>query len=103
MDIKQYLQQQGMDEQQFSMQLMMQVRESLRQGFALDALASHLKLTVSDEDYTDALARIAPNHVEEARKEYENAGRTYLVKEAALRTKANKWLYDNATFEYIED
>jgi len=83
------------------MQLMMQVRESLRQGFALDALARHLKLKVTDEDYEDALKRIAPGHEEEARKEYEGTGRTYLITEAALRTKANKWLYDTATFEYM--
>ncbi|MDR0501105.1 MAG: hypothetical protein LBG97_07720 [Coriobacteriales bacterium] len=101
MTIKQYLEQMGMDEQQFSMQLMMQVRESLRQGFALDALARHLKLTINKDDYEDALKRIAPNNVEEARKEYEQSGRTYLINEAALRTKANKWLYDNANFEYI--
>ncbi|MDR2109158.1 MAG: hypothetical protein LBP28_06850 [Coriobacteriales bacterium] len=101
MDLKTYLQQQGMDEQQFSMQVMLQVRESLRQGFALDALARHLKLTVTDDDYNDALSRIAPGNEEQAREQYESNGRAYLITEAALRTKANKWLVETATFEFV--
>jgi trigger factor len=100
-DLKTYLASQGMDEQQFSMQLMLQVRESLRQGFALDALAKHLKLTVTEEDYNDAISRIAPGREQQARQEFEGSGRTYLITEAALRTKANKWLIETATFEYI--
>jgi trigger factor len=101
-DLKTYIQQQGMDEQQFSMQVMLQVRESLRQGFALDALARHMKLTVNDDDYKDALSRIAPGREDQARKEYEGTGRSYMINEAALRTKANKWLVETATYEYFE-
>jgi trigger factor len=102
MTLEQYLKQMGMEEQQFSMSVMMQVRETLRQGFALDALAKHLKLTLTEADIEDAIHRIAPGNEERARQEYEGTGRTYLLNEAALRTKANKWLLETANIEYVE-
>lgn len=102
MTMEQYLQQMGMDEQQFGMQFMMQVRETLRQSFALDALARHLKLTVNEEDIADTVSRMAPGNEERARQEIEGSGRKYLLIEAATRTKANKWLIETATFETIE-
>ena len=37
-------------EQQFGMILMMQTREMLVQGYALDALFRHEKMTLTDED-----------------------------------------------------
>ncbi|MDR3136088.1 MAG: hypothetical protein LBU07_01445 [Coriobacteriales bacterium] len=100
MTLEQYAQSLGMQQQQFSMNLMMSVRETLRQGFALDALARHLKLTLTEDDIQDTLKRMAPGNEEKARADIEGSGRTYLLTEAALRTKANKWLLDTATFTY---
>ncbi|MDR3307568.1 MAG: hypothetical protein LBS58_01550 [Coriobacteriales bacterium] len=103
MDLKQYLEQQGIEEQQFSMNLMMETREVLRQGFSLDALARHLGFTVSEEDITDTFARMAPGREQEARREFEVTGRLYLIREAALRTKANLWLAETANITYVEN
>lgn len=100
MTLPQYLQNMGMEEQQFNMQFMMQVRETLRQSFALDALARHLKLTLTDEDLDDTLKSMAPGREEQARKELEGSGRTYLLTEAGMRIKANKWLLETAHIEY---
>jgi trigger factor len=102
MTLQEFMKQQGMEEQQFSMQMMMEVRETLRQGFSLDALARHLGLTVTDEDINDTLTRMAPGREEQVRREFEGTGRMYMLREAAMRTKANKWLYDTATFEYVD-
>ncbi len=102
MTLPQYIQSMGMEEQQFNMQMMMQVRETLRQSFSLDALARHLKLTVSEEDISDTLSRMAPGNEERARADIEGSGRSYLLREAATRTKANKWLVETATFEESE-
>jgi trigger factor len=99
MTIEQYAQSMGMEQQQFNMNFMLQVRETLRQSFALDALARHLKLKVEEEDREDALKRMAPGNEERARTDLEGSGRGYLLDEAALRTKANKWLVETAIFE----
>jgi trigger factor len=99
-NMEQYTAQMGMDEQTFNMHFMMNVRESLRQGFSLDALARHLKLTINEEDIADTLTRMAPENEDKARADIEGSGRNYLLTEAALRTKANKWLLDTATFTY---
>ena len=95
-----FLAQQGMDKQSFSMQIMLQAREILRQGFALDALARHLELTLTPEDIEETLEKIAPGDIEGARAQF-SGGRGHMLTDAALRSKANKWLYDTATFEYI--
>lgn len=99
MTLEQYIQNMGMEEQQFSMTFMMQVRETLRQSFALDALARHKGMTVDEKDIEETLKRMAPGQEERARAEFEGSGRMFLLREAALRTKANKWLVDTATYE----
>ncbi|MDR2714103.1 MAG: hypothetical protein LBB42_01020, partial [Coriobacteriales bacterium] len=100
--LEDFYSQQGFGEQEFSMQLMLQTRETLRQGFALDALAHHLKMTVTQDDIEEALERISPNNKEEARQHFDATGRGWQLKEAALRTKANKWLYETATYKSID-
>lgn len=101
MSMEQYIQSMGMDQQSFNMQFMMQVRETLRQSFALDALARHLKLTVTSEDIEDTIKRMAPGNEDRARAEFEGSGRLYMLREAATRTKANQWLVENSTFEIM--
>jgi len=101
MTVQDFIKQQGMDEQSFSMQIMLQTRETLRQGLSLDALARHLKLTIDEEDIEETLEAIAPGQKEMARQQFEGSGRRYVLEEAAMRSKANKWLVDTATFETI--
>jgi trigger factor len=102
LSLKEWVEKQGIPEQQFSMQMMLESRERLRQSFSLDAMARHLGLSATEEDVSEALRRMAPGNESAARKEFEGTGRTYLLAEAALRTKANKWLVDNAVCEYID-
>jgi trigger factor len=97
-----FIKEQGGGEQQFSMQLMMQTREVLTQGFSLDALARHLKLEISDEDIEETFRLMAPGHEKDARMEFELTGRLYQIHEGALRNKANKWLVETAEIEYID-
>lgn len=100
--LQQYIENMGMDEQSFNMQFMMQVRETLRQSFALDALARHLKLSITEEDIADTISRMAPGNEERARADLEGSGRTYLLREATVRSKANKWLVETATYEIVD-
>ncbi|MDR2106897.1 MAG: trigger factor [Coriobacteriales bacterium] len=99
--IQDFIQEQGGGEQQFSMQLMMQTREVLTQGFSLDALARHLALDLTDEDIDETFHLMAPGHEKEARMEFELTGRMYQIREAALRSKANKWLVETAEIESV--
>ena len=101
MTMEEYTQNIGMDQQQFNMSFMVHIRETLRQGFSLDALARHLKLTASEADIQDALTRMAPGNEDRARSDIEGSGRSYILTEAALRTMANKWLADTAS--YVEE
>ncbi|MDR3053745.1 MAG: trigger factor [Coriobacteriales bacterium] len=98
--LQEYLKAQGTDEQQFGMSIMLQTREVLTQGFSLDALARHLKLAVDETDIEEAFRLMAPGHEKEVRAEFEGTGRMYQIREAALRTKANKWLVETAEITY---
>ena len=100
--LEQYMQEMGMEQQQFNMMLMMQVRETLRQGFSLDALARHLKISITEEDLADTIGRLAPGNEERMRAEFEASGRMYMLREAAMRTKANKILLEKAIVEVQE-
>jgi trigger factor len=94
-----FFKQRGIPEQQFSMQVMLETRERLRQSFSLDALARHLELTLEEADIGAALSKMAPGNEDKARQEFEGTGRGYLLREAAMRTKANTWLVETAKYE----
>jgi trigger factor len=96
---EQYFQQEGINEKEFSMRMMLQTRELLSQGFALDAIARHRGISVSDADLTETFAVMAPGHEAEMREHYESTGRMYLIREATLRRKATQWLTDSAICE----
>jgi len=102
MTFEQYLQSMGMDQQQFNLSYMMNVHETLRQGFALDAMARHLKLSVSQQDMEDVARLKAPNNTSQFLQQLEASGQMYLLREAALRTKATRMLVETAIFEAPE-
>ena len=65
MDLEDFLGKQGIDQQQFSMMLMMQVRETLVQGYALDAWARHYGIEASDEDVQELANMMSQGHAQE--------------------------------------
>ena len=91
----QFVEQQG-GEQQFNMMMMMQTRQMLVQGYALDAVFRHEGLVVSDEDVQEACASMNPQNPQGVRRQMEESGRGFALREAAERIKANKWLLDHA-------
>jgi len=99
--LQDFVKEQAGGEQQFSMNLMLQTRDVLIQGFSLDALARHLKLTVAPEDIEETFSLMAPGYEREARMEFEMTGRMYQIEEGALRHKANRWLVETANIEYV--
>ena len=101
------LQQQGMSwedyvsqnggEQQINMMLMLQTREMVVQGYALDAVFRHENLGLSEDDIDEACHMMAPNaNPKQVRQQIENEGKNFVLRESAERLKANKWVADHA-------
>ena len=101
MTFEQFVEQNG-GEQQFNMMLMMQIRETLVQGYALDALFRHEGLVVTDEDLEDACRLMNPQNPQMARQQMESSGRGFALREIAERMKANKWLLEHAEVTVAE-
>ena len=97
-----YVEQQG-GKQQFSMMVMMQVREMLVEGYALDALFAHEGLAATDADYLAAAQQINPQaKPEDTRKQLERSGRGFILRETAERYAATEYLLEHAGVEIAE-
>ena len=97
MDLEDFIGKQGMNEQQFSMMMMMQVRETLVQGFSLDAWARHYGIEPTDKDIEELANMMSQGHA----KEFIEHARTedpelQGLKIAARRYVANKVLVARA-------
>lgn len=91
-----YIEKQG-GEQQFSMMLIVQSREMLAQGYALDALFEHEGLVLEDADYTLGAKDLMPQRDPlQTRQQLERTGRKFILREAAQRRKAAQWALDHA-------
>ena len=102
MTYEQFIEQQG-GEQQFNMMMMMQTREMLVQGYALDALFRHEKLVLTDEDIEAACRAMNPQqNPKQVRNQMEQSGRGFALREAAERLKANQWLVDHAVVNVVD-
>ena len=104
MSMQDFIKAQGMDENTFSMMLMMQTREMLVQGFCLDAWARHFGLEVSDADLHQFAAMMVPagradeflKRLEESPEEKES------FTQSALRYVANRDLVAKAKISYVD-
>ncbi len=84
-------------EQQVGMMLMLQARDVLVQGFALDAVYRHEHLSLSDFDIDRACRTMNPGaSPSETRQQLEQSGRGFALRETAERIKANQWVVDHA-------
>lgn len=99
MTLEEFAKAQGASEQQFAINVMRQARDSLRQGFALEALFAHLDMKIEPEDEQAALSELAPGNEEGARKSIADNDAWYLVRNMARRLKAHNWLMRTAVFE----
>ena len=105
MDLEDMLGQQGIDQQQFSMQMMFQVREVLTQGFSLDAWARHYNIDATQDDMKDFIKMMSPQATnqekldemfEKIKSEQNGKGEESLYI-ATRRYLANKDLLEKAT------
>lgn len=89
-------------ESQMSMLLMLQGREVLTQGYALDAIFRHFGLTVSDEDFEAVCHAMNPQaNPKQLRQQIEQNGQGFALRESAERYRANVYAVENANIKYV--
>ncbi|MCL2889140.1 MAG: trigger factor [Eggerthellaceae bacterium] len=91
----QFIEQNG-GQQQFSMMMMLQTRQTLIEGYSLDAVFRHEKMVLTDEDILEACKVMNPQQPTKVREQMEKAGCGFLMRESAARIKASRWLVENA-------
>ena len=79
-------------EQQFGMMLMMQTREVLVQGFCLDAVYRHERLTLTDKGSGGACLGMNPQAVQDDAAAAGGSGRGFALRETAERLKAARFV-----------
>lgn len=106
MSLPEYLEMRGQSLEELGEQLMELSKIEIEQGFALDAYFDHFGFSVDDVDINETIGRLngtsRADAIETLRKQYETAGRMYVVCEAARRLKANKHAVQNAVIEYVD-
>ncbi|MDY2626182.1 MAG: trigger factor [Coriobacteriales bacterium] len=101
MTFDQFVEQQG-GQQQFNMMVMLQARQMLTQGYALDAVYRHEHLEATDEDLDDACKEINPQNPRLARERMTEQGRGFALREQAERIRASKWVLEHAKVNLSE-
>jgi trigger factor len=102
MSFEEYVEKNG-GEQQFNLATMMQSKENLVQGYTLDALFSHEKFILTDEDILEACKTIDKENPSLIRKQMEYSGCGYMLKETAERLKASNWIVEHANIIVEEE
>ena len=93
---EQFCEQQG-GEQQVGMTLMVSMRQSLVQGYCLDAYYRHERLSYTEEDLDESCFQFNPQNPRAARQQMERVGLGFALREAAERLCACKHLVEHAT------
>ncbi|WP_165248270.1 trigger factor [Adlercreutzia sp. ZJ141] len=101
MTFEQYMEQMG-GQQNFSLMLALQARETLAQGYALDAVFRHERLKVTDADVAATCRAMNPQNPQIVCRDMEDNGRGFALREACERYVANKWLADHATVTVMQ-
>ena len=97
-----YLLREGITKDQLNMQLMIQGREIVAEGMALEAMANHLHLKVTDKDIDASFGNVSPAQAAQMRKAYEEKGLMPELRRMALCGKALDSVVANAKISYRE-
>lgn len=100
-DYEEFVEEQG-GKESYQMGLLLQARDTLRRDYALDAVFEHEHLSVSEDDANEAAKEFNPSNPEQARKELEEEGKNFALREIAVRVAASHWCVRNAEIT-VED
>ena len=96
-----FVEQQG-GQQQLNMMLMLQTRQTLVNGFVLDAVYRHFALSSTDADVLAVCKQMNPQAPSMLKEQMERAGMGYVLRESAARMVAAQYLVDHATIKYTD-
>ncbi|MDO4537661.1 MAG: trigger factor [Coriobacteriales bacterium] len=103
MSLDMYLKSRGATPDDFVNDLRSQADERARQSLALDALAAHLGVEVSEDDVVAEFENAGVPNVKSSIDEFRRDGRLPAVRESIRRTKALEWLVENAQVEIVDE
>ncbi len=93
----------GMSTEQFLSDLHHQADDVARESLALDALAKHLNIEVTEEDVNAEFERAGVKDVEASKAEFVADGRMPAVRESIRRSKAVDSLVENAKVTEVDE
>lgn len=103
MSLDQWLAASGMQSDQFISDLHRQANDVARESLALDALAKHLNVEVTDEDVNGEFERAGVEDVEASKAGFVAEGRMPAIHESIRRSKAVDWLVENAKVTEVDE
>ena len=98
-----WLQASGLTSEAFIADLHRQANDVARESLALDALARHLEIEVSDEDVDKEFADAGVEDVEASKAQFVADGRMPAVRDSIRRSKAVDWLVENAKVTEVDE
>lgn len=103
MTLDTWLQANRMSSEQFISDLHHQADDVARESLALDALARHLEVEVTDEDVDAEFKRAGVADVAASEKQFRSEGRMPAVRDSIRRSKAVDWLVENAKVTEVDE
>ncbi|MDI9591279.1 MAG: trigger factor [Acidobacteriota bacterium] len=103
MSLDMYLGSRQIDTEAFLADLHEQAGERARQGLALDALAKEKGFEASEEDVRSEFEKAGVEDVDASIDEFRKDGRLSAIRESIRRTKAVRWLVDNAEVTEVDE
>ena len=94
--IESYLRQSGLDEATLKEEIGTQAVENLRRAAALDAIADHLGITVTDAEAVQTVGEEASGRESEVVRAVKETGQMTQLRAFARRMRANEWLANHA-------
>ena len=98
-----WLQASGLTSEAFIADLHRQANDVARESLALDALARHLEIEVTDEDVDKEFADAGVEDVEASKAQFVADGRMPAVRDSIRRSKAVDWLVENAKVTEVDE
>ena len=98
-----WLQASGLTSEAFIADLHRQANDVARESLALDALARHLVIEVSDEDVDKEFVDAGVVDVEASKAQFVADGRMPAVRDSIRRSKAVDWLVENAKVTEVDE
>ena len=103
MNLDMYLAARQIKSEDFINDLHEQADERARQSLALDAIARKNGFEATDDDVRAEFERAGVENVDERIVEFTESGQMPAVRESIRRTKAVKWLVENATVTEVDE